>query len=229
MSGKKVIFRTILLVIIAASNAWCSDNSKGIPPTLCYPDIPYAYNGTDNDSLLWLNYVDGLPEYFFFLPDIWNDHYLNVRFSTTDPCTLRQAAFCFFKNHPDNDSTAVPDIQVLVWENDELNSLYPVNPDSALSSVLVDGSVIAPFINRPDSAYAYPIPLSALLPLDTVFVDLSSLNLFFDQYVSFHVGWDPELTNPVDSLHGALPASIAPRRCAALSSSAPARAASAAP
>ncbi|TKJ41114.1 hypothetical protein CEE37_05450 [candidate division LCP-89 bacterium B3_LCP] len=202
MSGNKAAICALIAALCISSAAFSGDSPKGPPPKMFHNDLGTLSQPTFEDSLLWLDYVNGTPEYAFSLPDEYNDHYHNVRFYSSDSCKLIKAAFCFFKNHPDLDSTGIPGIHILIWENDPNNSLYPVHPGDpgALDSVIVDSSEIEASLNRPDSAYTYPIPLSALLPFDTLFVELDTLNLAFSPNSSFHVGWEPEETSPVDSI-----------------------------
>jgi hypothetical protein len=202
MSPKNLLVGTLFTTLIIVSFARGGESPKEPPAGAFFNDLSSPLRGVDADSSLWMIYDNGMPQYVFPLPDVFNDHYFNVRFTPPDSCKLIRAAFGFFKNHPDNDSTGIPDIHVLVWENDTANPLYPVHPDSAapLDSVLIDSASLEPYINRPDSAYPYPIPYSAVLPLDTLFVDLDTLELYFHASESFHIGWEPVPSSPVDSL-----------------------------
>lgn len=202
MSVKNAIKGILFTALFVTGLAWGNDSPKGPPVNLFFNDLSSPLRHTNADSTLWLDYVDGIPWRAYFLPDQYNDHYFNVRFTPPDSCKLIQAAFIFFKNHPENDTTGIPDLHVLIWENDPANPLLPMHPDSAapLDSVLIDSASLEPYINLPDSATPYPIPLSLILPFDTLFVGLDTLELYFSASEPFHVGWEPVPTSPVDSL-----------------------------
>lgn len=202
MLAKNVLIGILFTAFFAIGTAWCGDSPKESLAPMFYNDLPTLLRSPSADSTQWLDHIDGIPWRAYFLPDQFNDHYFNVRFTSPDSCKLIQAAFIFFKNHPDNDTTGIPDLHVLIWENDPTNSLLPMHPDSAapLDSVLIDSASLEPYINRPDSAAPYPIPLSLIEPFDTLFVDFDTLDLFFSANEPFHVGWEPVPSSPVDSL-----------------------------
>jgi hypothetical protein len=140
---------------------------------------PFALQVVDTSFNNWLFYDSGMPLYYLPLPDQYDDHYYNVRFSNPDSCRLLRAAF-LFRCAP---SDTIPpimvsrDIHVVVFKGTPGGLLPPSPPDSAaLDSVFVPG----------DSVLVYP---------ETTFVDLSGLNLHFSANERFHVAWEPDMAD----------------------------------
>ncbi len=123
---------------------------------------------------------DGIPQYYFPLPDIWDDHYFNVRFTAPDSCRLISAEFYFAR--VDEDSTDLPDIYVFV---DSSTGLYPdFNPPETPGMA---------YVELPgDSINLHPDP--------TVVAFDESYNLYFGDGESFHIGWEPVDTAATDTV-----------------------------
>lgn len=172
MSFERVSSGIALLSLLAAGLVWCGDTPKG-PQALRVYTGPRA-QGTPQDSTTWIQYDDGEPQYYFPLPDEYEDQYFNVRFTVPDSCKLLQAAF-FFTPVPDL-SDSLPDIRVLVWNS---TGLYP---DETLDSLVLYA----------DSGDIHLYPDSTLVPLEDL--DLP----YFGAGQKFHIGW-----NPVDGINAA--------------------------
>ncbi|MFH1861454.1 MAG: T9SS type A sorting domain-containing protein [bacterium] len=131
----------------------------------------------DSDSTFYLLHDDGTPVYYLELPDLYDDHYFNVRFSAVgDSCMLLGATF-FFIQVPGDTISTLPDLHVLIWKNLDLD----VYPDTVLDSVVIADTTYAEWL--------YP---------DTVFVSLETCSLFFNAGESFFVGWEPDSTDSTD-------------------------------
>ncbi len=168
----------ILILCLCASSmaaAWTNPRIQKEPLPL-----PYTASGTGGaDDVSWLVRDDGVPVYYFPLPDSWDDHYFNVRFAAPDSAKLIQAAFLFDRVPGDTIST-IPDIHVLIWSS---AGVTPASaPHEPLDSLIVDDSLIR----------LYP---------DTTYVYLETLNLYFNypgMPSQFHVGWEPDLSDTTD-------------------------------
>jgi hypothetical protein len=152
---------------------------KGPQAVMRLPHHAAAPPAIDADSTL--SYDDGLPAYYFWLPDQFDDHYFNVRFSAGDSCRLLQAAFLFMQLPNDTTST-LPDVHVLVWPSSGL--LPSVFPSQALDSInIADEDLI---ICPDDTTW------------DTMYVSLEALDLHFGGSQQFHLGWEPDSTDSTD-------------------------------
>ena len=158
VSSLKIVAGIVFLAVISIGIARSGDTVKS-------PDAMLPFDGTAHSPSLddeeWIIYDDGLPQYYFPLPDEWHDHYFNVRFTPPDSCKLLGAALFFIQI-----SDTVPDIKILVWNS---TGLYP---DSTLDSLTLDGDEI---VFHPDSTY----------------VPLQDWDLHFNPSIKFHIGWEP--------------------------------------
>ena len=173
-------FTLAMTVLLAAANlSWGAVATKGPQAMMPLPHRLSAPPAIDADSTLV--YDDGLPAYYFWLPDQFDDHYFNVRFSAGDSCRLLQAAFLFMQLPNDTIST-LPDVHVLVWPSG--GSVPSVSPSAALDSVIIsdEDMVICPN----DTTW------------DTMYVALDAMDLHFGAGQQFHVGWEPDSTDSTD-------------------------------
>ncbi len=164
-------FITLCTVAGAQTPAKSPGEMRLLPPGSITPSSPQQAN--------WLVYDDGIPFRYFPIPDEWDDHYFNVRFTAPDSCQLIAAALLFTKFPGDSTSTN-PDVHVLVWASTGLLPDTPSNnPGQALDSLVVSGEAvhIAP---------------------DTLMVSLASMGLTFTDGAKFHVGWEPDYTDTTD-------------------------------
>jgi hypothetical protein len=170
----------LLPTFLSAGLAWGLPAAKGPSalkplPSQHAPSLP----AIDADSSL--GYDNGDPDFYWALPDLFDDHYFNVRFSPGDSCKLLQAAFLFMQNPGDTIST-LPNVHVLIWPS---NGLLPNGlPTSALDSVIIDDDDLVVCPN--DTTW------------DTMYVDLEGLDLHFGAAQAFHIGWEPDSTDSTD-------------------------------
>jgi len=169
----------IAILMLCASLCRADAIPKGPEALKAYPGCGFVRPATDADSTL--SYDDGIPQYYFPLPDEFDDHYFNVRFTAPDSCRLLQAAFLFIRVPGDTIST-LPDLHVLVWPGAGL--LPAVNPAGALDSVIIADEDVVVCAND--------------TTLDTMFVSLEALDLHFADANKFHVGWEPDSTDSTD-------------------------------
>lgn len=168
----------ILILILCAVN----ETPAGTFPQVGKQPLPLPYTSSGSggaDDVSWLVRDDGVPVYYFPLPDSWDDHYFNVRFAAPDSAKLIQAAFLFDRVPGDTVST-IPDIHVLIWSSAGITPATA--PHEPLDSLVVDDSQIR----------LYP---------DTTYVYLETLNLYFNypgMPSQFHVGWEPDQTDTTD-------------------------------
>ena len=147
------------------------------PPSPAVPTPAQTDSGTQ-----WLHYDYGVPLYYFYLPDPYDDHYFNVRFTAPDSCRLLRAALLF----RDSVGTGVSrDLHIVIFKGTPGGLLPPyLSPDSsALDSVIIPGD-------------------SVLVDPETTFVDLSGLDTvaaYFSANTRFHVAWEPDYTDTVHS------------------------------
>jgi len=169
----------VIVMLAAANLGWGAVATKGPQAFKRLPHRLSAPPAIDADSALF--YDDGLPAYYWWLPDEFDDHYFNVRFSATDSCRLLQAAFLFMQLPNDTIST-LPDVHVLVWPSG--GTLPSGLPSEALDSVIIadEDVVICPN----DTTW------------DTMYVSLEVLDLHFSAGQQFHVGWEPDSTDSTD-------------------------------
>ncbi len=174
LPAKSVI--AVIAMLITSSIGSSAVATKGPQALMRLPHRLSAPPELDADSTLF--YDDGLPAYYFWLPDLFDDHYFNVRFSAINSCRLLQAAFLFMQLPNDTIST-LPDVHVLVWPSG-VGGL----PSAALDSVIIadDDVVICPN----DTTW------------DTMYVSLEALDLHFGVNQLFHVGWEPDSTDSTD-------------------------------
>lgn len=170
MHLRKIGVGIVSLSVFAAGIARCGDLPKGPEALRIYPG-PKVQEAPD-DTTRWIQYDDGEPQYYFPLPDEWEDQYFNVRFEAPDSCKLLRAAF-FFTQVPEL-TDSLPDIKVLVWNS---TGLFP---DSTLDSLVLYA----------DSGDIHLYPDTTLVIMDTF--DLPN----FSAGEKFHIGW-----NPVDSIN----------------------------
>lgn len=173
MSARTELTGSLFLLMILAAMGWSQEVPKGPQALKLYPGTFHAGSA---DEETWLTHDDGVPIYYFPLPDQYGDHYFNVRFVAPAPCSLLAAQFAF--DQVPGDSSTLPDLHVLVW-----NSISS-HPDSLLDSLVLDETVIQ-LQTEPDSVVF-------------TYISLDTLNLTFGQSVNFHVGWEPELTDTSD-------------------------------
>lgn len=134
----------------------------------------------DGDTALY--YGDPLVTPFYWtMPDIdeYGDSHFNVRFTPPfAPFTIVEAhipIFDYFGNH------GSPDMTVLVWQSGEQNE-EPGYPDELIDSVNIDFQSIVfsdEIVGERDSA--------TIVPVWNV-IDLSALEISFNDVVDFHVG-----------------------------------------
>lgn len=181
--ARREIYLGVLLLATLAAVAGVQTQGRKIPlrienPLLQVPPAIIAETDTTN----WQFYDDGFPLYYFPLPDQYNDHYFNVRFTAPDSCRLLQAAF-LFRRMPGDSTSISRDIHIVVFKGTPGGTLpltHPSSPDTvgpkyaALDSVIVPGNQV-------------------LVSPETTFVDLTGLDtLHFRSGDRFHVGWEPD-------------------------------------
>lgn len=177
MVRKNAASGIIFLLIITAGIARGGDIGKHpalLPPNYAEP----VWADTVYDTVLF--HDNGIPQYYFPLPDIWDDHYFNVRFTAPDYCRLVSAEFLF--RRIDEDSTALPDIVVFA---DSSTGLFPeFNPP-----------------DLPGMAYFQVSGADINLYPDTTLVEFNTGDtLFFNAGQSFHIGWDIADTATTDTI-----------------------------
>jgi hypothetical protein len=152
--------------------------SKKQPLILPFGFSEPVWADTVYDTVLF--HDDGTPQYYFPLPDIWDDHFFNVRFTAPDSCRLVSAEFYFIRI--DEDSTDLPDIYVFA---DSSTGLYPdfIPPETP---------GMAYFELPGDSINLHPDP--------TVVEFDESYNLVFNSGASFHIGWELADTAATDTV-----------------------------
>jgi len=168
MLNRKTLMGMFFLVTFSASACWCNYIPKG-PQALRPHPGGTPVEGIDQET--WLIYDDGTPAYYFPIPDQYDDHYFNVRFTAPAPCSLLAAEFVF--DQVPGDTSSLPDVHVLVWSS---TGLYP---DLLLDSLILDD----------DEVLLYP---------DSTLVPLDAMNLYFIQSAKFHIGWEPDSTDSTD-------------------------------
>lgn len=178
MSASRIAPLVFFTVILAVGTIYSSEVAKGPDAMRQLDNSPALAATTDEDSLLWLTYDNGAVLYYFPIPDLYDDHYFNVRFTAPDSCQLIQAEFFFYKDS--TDTTNIPDIKVLVWSS--LNSL----PNEGLDSLTFPSDSIV--VNYQQDY------------IEATYVDLDSLNLSFSSGNLFHLGWEPADINYTDTL-----------------------------
>jgi hypothetical protein len=98
MQTRNHIFGVLFLIGMVSVGILCNTGAAGpkipmrMPPT---PFPPFTPQVADTSFNVWLSYDAGSALYYFPLPDQWDDHYYNVRFSNPDSCRLLRAAFLF--------------------------------------------------------------------------------------------------------------------------------------
>ncbi|RJP73774.1 MAG: T9SS C-terminal target domain-containing protein [Candidatus Zixiibacteriota bacterium] len=186
MAYRKVLPAAALLAAVLAAGAGLAA-PKGPEALNFYPGAtPATADGGDQGT--WLVLDDGDPTYYFLLPDEYDDHYFNNRFTVAGECSLLQAAFLFMLTPGDTVST-VPDVRVLVWPGGA-QSIPPVPPDQALDSLTVPDELVKLYTDSTQ---------------DTTYVNLEEMNLGFGPAnPTFHLGWEPVLTDTSDGPLGIL-------------------------
>jgi len=179
MVVRRALFIILMLIISTGSTAFASTPAKS-------PEAMPRFNGdlptdvVDSDTLLFFD--DGDPQYYFPLPDVWDDHYFNIRFTAPDSCKLLRADFYFI--NIDTTGLEMPDINVYLWPS---TGLYPDTPagqpDSANVVVSVSGSDI---VEHPEAT--------------TVEFNSADSLLTFSIGQQFHIGWDPAEEAPADTI-----------------------------
>lgn len=129
------------------------------------------------DTSFWIVYDNWAPAYYFPLPDEWDDHYFNVRFTSVDSCKVIAVVFFFYKIPGDSLGT-LPDVHVLAWSSGGILPNTP--PNQALDSLVIPD----------DQVNVYP---------DSTFINLEAWNLHFAAGAKFHIGWEPFFTDTTDS------------------------------
>ncbi len=172
MFNTKVISAALMSAVFVVNLAFCAESTKA-PEAMKIYNSESTLSVSDYDTLLF--HDDGNPQYYFPLPDEWDDHYFNVRFSAPDSCKLISAEFYF--TDISGDSSDLPDIKVLVWPS---TGLYPEPP--AYDEILIEGASIS----------LYPDPTIVDLDLN------DTLN--FGAGMQFHVGWDIADTAATDTI-----------------------------
>lgn len=167
MSSKKIFAGIFFLSIWVGGTAWGANDEKNPGAMLRYEGISVPATTDDEE---WIIYDNGSPQYYFPLPDEFDDHYFNVRFTAPDSCRLLTATFFF-----DQLTGNLPDVKILAWNSTGLL------PDSTLDSLILGSANI----------HVYP---------DTTLVSLAAWDLRFSNGQKFHLGWEPADSLSPDTL-----------------------------
>ena len=179
MNTRRAIFSILILTLALVSTVGAVTPKKN-PDAMQQVEGMAPIDGIDSDTLLFFD--DGDPQYYFTLPDVWDDHYFNVRFTAPDSCKLLRADFYFI--NLDTTGLDLPDIKVYLWPSTGLIPDTPTGfPDSANATLLVPGTQI---LEHPEAT-------------SVEFNTVDSLRSF-SAGEKFHIGWDPAEEAPPDTI-----------------------------